>query len=360
MTIITKYIAREFLKIFFLCLGTCMALFFVIDLSIQYLDSFEKYNAPFFLTLLMCLYKLPEMFYWLSPMAILLGIFLTLALFSRNNEIIAMKASGISVYKIITPLLILSSGVMLISFCNQELLLPYASQKAEYIENIKIKQKDGRRLLKQNRFWYRSEDAICNIDLFEHKTNTLQGITLYFFDSTFTLTKRVDARLGKWIDNQWHFYDVVIRTFSPDSVMAIEMAQEKIIPLKETPDDFKVARREPEEMSYTELNDYITKIEKAGYKVPEYIPYLYAKISFPFICLIMPILAIPFALRIGRGGSIALGVGLSVLIGFIYFAFFNFGLSLGKGGLLSPLLSAWAANILFGTLGTYFFLKVRQ
>jgi len=271
-----------------------------------------------------------------------------------------MKASGISVYKIITPLLILSSGVMLISFCNQELLLPYASQKAEYIENIKIKQKDGRRLLKQNRFWYRSEDAICNIDLFEHKTNTLQGITLYFFDSTFTLTKRVDARLGKWIDNQWHFYDVVIRTFSPDSVMAIEMAQEKIIPLKETPDDFKVARREPEEMSYTELNDYITKIEKAGYKVPEYIPYLYAKISFPFICLIMPILAIPFALRIGRGGSIALGVGLSVLIGFIYFAFFNFGLSLGKGGLLSPLLSAWAANILFGTLGTYFFLKVRQ
>ena len=185
MTIITKYIAREFLKIFFLCLGTCMALFFVIDLSMQYLDSFEKYNAPFFLTLLMCLYKLPEMFYWLSPMAILLGIFLTLALFSRNNEIIAMKASGISVYKIITPLLILSSGVMLISFCNQELLLPYASQKAEYIENIKIKQKDGRRLLKQNRFWYRSEDAICNIDLFEHKTNTLQGITLYFFNDTY-------------------------------------------------------------------------------------------------------------------------------------------------------------------------------
>jgi lipopolysaccharide export system permease protein len=360
MTIITKYITREFLKIFFLCLGACMSLFFVIDLSMQYLGSFEKYNPPFFLTVLMCLYKLPEMFYWLAPMAILLGIFLTLALFSRNNEIIAMKASGISVYKIITPLLILSGCVMLISFGNQELILPYASQKAEYIQNIKIKQKEGRRLLQQNRFWYRSEDAICNIDLFEHKTNTLQGITLYYFDSTFTLTKRVDARLGKWIDNEWHFYDVVIRTFSPDSVMAIEMAQEKIIPLKETPDDFKVARREPAEMSYAELKDYINKIEKAGYEVPEYIPYLYAKISFPFICLIMPILAIPFALRIGRGGSIALGVGLSVLIGFIYFAFFNFGLSLGKGGLLSPLLSAWAANILFGTLGTYFFLQVRQ
>ena len=360
MTIITKYISREFLKIFFLCLGACMAVFFVIDLSMQYLGSFEKYNPPFVLTFLMCLYKLPQMFYWLAPMAILLGIFLTLALFSRNNEIIAMKASGISVYKIITPLLILSSGVMLISFANQELLLPAASQKAEYIQNIKIKQKDGRSLLKQNRFWYRSEDAICNIDLFEHKTNTLQGITLYFFDSTFTLTKRVDARSGKWIDNEWHFYDVAIRTFSPDSVTDIEVTQEKIIPLKETPDDFKVARREPEEMSYAELNDYITKLEKAGYKVPEYIPYLYAKISFPFICLIMPILAIPFALRIGRGGSIALGVGLSVLIGFIYFALFNLGLSLGKGGLLSPVLSAWAANILFGTLGIYFFLQVRQ
>lgn len=360
MTIITKYITREFLKLFLLCLGTCMALFFIIDLSMQYLDMFEKYNPPFILAVLMCIYKLPQMLYWLSPMAILLGIFLTLAIFSRNNEIIAMKASGISVYRIITPLLIMSICIMLLSFGNQELIVPYTTQKAEYIEHIRIKQKEGRRLLQQNRFWYRSEDAICNIDLFEHKTNTLQGITLYFFSSTFTLIKRVDARSGKWIDNSWHFYDVVIRTFGSDGLLDIEMAGEKIIPLKETPDDFKVARREPEEMSYAELHDYITKIEKAGYKVPEYIPYLYAKISFPFVCLIMPILAIPFALRIGRGGSVALGVGLSVLIGFIYFVAFNFGLSLGKGGLLPPLLSAWAANILFGTLGTYFFLQVRQ
>ena len=212
-----------------------------------------------------------------------------------------MKASGISVYKIITPLLILSSCVMVLSFGNQELILPYASQKAEYIENIKIKQKDGRRLLKQNRFWYRSEDAICNIDLFEHKTNTLQGITLYFFNNSFVLTKRVDARSGKWIDNQWHFYDVAIRTFSAESVMDIEMAEEKIIPLKETPDDFKVARREPEEMSYSELNDYITKIERAGYTVPEYIPYLYAKYRSPSSVSLCPSLL--SLLPCGSGGA---------------------------------------------------------
>jgi len=339
-----------------------MVLFFVIDLSVQYLDNLSKYNPPFFLTVLLCLYKIPQMFYWMCPMAILLAIFLTLALFSRNNEIIAMKASGINVYKIIAPLLILCGFIVFISFANQEFVLPHASQKVEYIENIKIKGKSGPRLLKQDRFWYRSEDAICNIELFEHKSNTLQGITIYFFDQKFTLKRRLDARMGKWIDNKWHVYNVVIRNFNPDGSMKkeIEIADEKIIPLKETPDDFKIARREPEEMSYTELKDYINKIEKAGYRIPEYIPYLHAKISFPFICLIMPILAIPFALRIGKGGGIALGIGMSVIIGFIYFVFFNFSLSLGRGGMLPPLLSAWVANLLFGSIGIYLLLQVRR
>jgi len=360
VTVITSYIGREFVKIFFLCLGACTGLFFVIDLSVQHLDNFDKYDPPFFLTILFCLYKIPQMFYWMCPMAILLAIFLTLAIFSRNNEIVAMKAGGISVYKIVAPLIIFSGGMVLISFGNQELILPYASQKAEYIETIRIKQKKGPRLLKQDRFWYRSEDAICNIDLFEPESNTLQGVTIYFFDKQFALTRRLDAGLGKWIDNKWHFYNLVNRTFNADGSIEIEVASEKIISLKETPADFKVARKDPEEMSYAELKDYIAKIENSGYTIPEYIPYLYAKISFPFICLIMPILAVPFALRIGRGGGIAMGIGLSVIIGFVYFVFFNFSLSLGRGGLLPPLLSAWVANALFGTLGTYLFLRVRQ
>ncbi len=360
MTIISSYISREFIKHFLLCLGACVGLFFVIDLSVQYLDNFSKYNPPFLLTVLFCSYKIPQMFSWMCPMAILLSLFLTLALLSRNNEITAMKASGISVYTIISPLLVLSSCIALTSFGNQELILPYASRKAEHIETIKIKHKKEPNLLKQDRFWYRSENAICNIELFEYQTNTLQGITIYFFDHQFRLVQRVDAKSAKWIDNQWHFYNLITRTFNPDGTMTLENAKEKVMSLKETPNDFKVARKEPEEMSYGELKNYINKIEKAGYQIPEYIPYLHAKLSFPFICIIMPILAIPFALRIGRGGGIARGIGMSVMIGFIYFVFYNFSLTLGKGGILSPLVSAWVANILFGSLGTYLLLKVRQ
>lgn len=360
MNIITKYIIREFLKIFFLCLATCMGLFFVIDLSVHYLDNFSEYNPPVLLTVLFCSYKIPQIFYWMCPMAILLAIFLSLALFSRNNEIIAMKAGGISVYKIITPLVVMSGCLVLISFVNQELIMPYTSQRAEYTENIRIKQKKGKRLLKQDRFWYRSDDTICSIDLFEYNSNTLKGITLYFFDKQFNLVKRIDAGLGKWVENRWKFYNLVIRSFNPGGSMDIEISDEKIIPLRETPDDFKTARREPEEMSYAELRDYIAKIERAGYKIPEYAPYLYAKISFPFICLIMPFLAIPLALRVGRGGGIAWGVGLSVIIGFTHFVFFNFSLSLGRAELLPPLLSAWAANIIFGAIGIFLLLQVRQ
>jgi len=357
MTIITRYIIREFLKIFFYCLSTCLILFFVIDLSVQYLEAFDKYAPPFYLVILLCVYKIPQMFYWLSPMAILLATFLTLALFSRYNELIAMSVGGISDYKIISPLIISGICIMLFSFFNQELIMPQTNRQVEYIEDIRIKKKEEQTLSKQNRFWFRSGDTICNIDLIEHKTKTLRGITIFYFDRDFALIKRVDASSGKWIDNNWHFYDIVTRIFNSDGTMTLETAEEDIFPLKETPDDFKAAKREPEEMSYTELKAYINKFEKAGYKVPEYVSHLYAKLSYPFISLIMPILAIPFALRLGRGSSIALGVGFSVIVGFIYFMFFNFGLSLGKGGLLPPLLSAWAANIIFGTLGAYFFFK---
>jgi lipopolysaccharide export system permease protein len=360
MSIITRYITREFLKLFLLCLITCVALFFVIDFSVQYIENLEKYNPPFLLSLAACLFKLPQMFYWLFPVATLLATFLTLALFSRNNEITAMKASGISAYSIVTPLLVASVCIMVISFCNQELALPAASQKAKYIENIQIKQKKGRRLLKQDRFWYRTEDAICNIELFEHNTNTLYGITVFYFSDGFTLARRLDARHGKWINGRWHFFDVVTRTFTPEGVQRVETAAEKVMSLTETPEDFKLARKEPEEMSFLELREYIAKIQRAGYKVPEYIPYLHAKLSFPFTCLIMPIIAIPFALRIGRGGGIPRGIGASLLIGFSYFVLYNFGISLGKGGVLSPLFSAWAANIFFATLGTYYLLRVRQ
>jgi lipopolysaccharide export system permease protein len=360
MSILTRYITREFAKLFSLCLTTCVTLFFVIDFSVQFMENLEKYNPPLLLSLAACLYKLPQMFYWLFPVATLLATFLTLALFARNNEITAMKSSGISVYSIVTPLLVMSVCVMLIAFCNQELALPSTSQKAKYIENIQIKQKKGRRLLKQDRFWYRTEDAICNIELFEHNTNTLYGITVFYFSEGFTLARRLDARRGTWINGQWHFFDVVTRTFTPDGMQSVETAAAKIMPLKETPEDFKLARREPEEMSFLELKEYIAKIQKAGYKVPEYIPYLHAKISFPFTCIIMPIIAIPFALRIGRGGGIPRGIGASIIIGFSYFILYNFGISLGKGGVLFPLLSAWAANIFFATLGTYYLLRVRQ
>jgi lipopolysaccharide export system permease protein len=360
MSIITRYVSREFAKLFSLCLITCVVLFFVIDFSIQFIENLEKYNVPFLLSMVACLYRLPQMFYWLFPVAALLATFLTLALFARNNEITAMKASGISVYRIVTPLLLMCVGVMLIAFCNQELALPPTSQKAKYIENIQIRQKKGRRLLKQDRFWYRTEDAICNIELFEHNTNTLYGITVFYFSEGFTLTRRLDARRGKWINGQWHFFEVVTRTFSPDGMQAVETAEEKIMPLKETPEDFKLARKEPEEMSFLELSEYIAKIQRAGYKVPEYLPYLHAKVSFPFACLIMPIFAIPFALRIGRGGGIPRGIGASIIIGFSYFILYNFGISLGKGGVLSPLLSAWAANIFFATLGTYYLLRAGQ
>ncbi|MCP4714140.1 MAG: LptF/LptG family permease, partial [Deltaproteobacteria bacterium] len=124
--------------------------------------------------------------------------------------------------------------------------------------------------------------------------------------------------------------------------------------------DLQDARKEGEEMSFSEIRAFIKQIRREGYSSTSYEVDLHAKLSYPFISVVMAILGIPFALRTGRHGGMAMGIATSICIGFLYWTFYAFCLSLGKGGSLSPFLSAWIANVTFLFLGLYMFLHVRQ
>jgi lipopolysaccharide export system permease protein len=113
-------------------------------------------------------------------------------------------------------------------------------------------------------------------------------------------------------------------------------------------------------MSFSEIKNFIQDIKKQGYSSTAYEVDMHAKISYSFINIIIALLGIPFALRIGRSGGMAMGIAISIAMGFFYWTFFAFCLSLGKGGVLPPVVAAWVANLAFGFLGLYMFLHVRQ
>jgi len=357
--IITRYFTREFLKIFLLCMASFTAMYILIDLFDR-LDDIIKHQVPVSLIIKYCLCSIPMIIYQVCPLGVLLCTFITIGLFVRYNEITALKSHGISLFRVLKVFLFIAFGLCLFSIWLQEYVLPYTNRQVKEIKTVHIKGKKSSRLLKRPQFWYRSKDTVYNIEFFDPDKNMLQKITILYFGPNVFLKKRIDAQKAVWINDTWFLHHGTVREFKPDGEIIFNRFKIKKISLDNTPEDFKMSRKEGDEMSLSEIRSFIKKIRREGYSSTPYVVDMHAKVSYPFINVIMAILGIPFALRIGRSGGMALGIAISIALGFIYWTFFAFCLSLGKGGSLPPFVSAWIANIAFGLLGIYIFLHVRQ
>ena len=346
------------MKIFFLSLGAFIVIYLVVDV-LENVNDFIKGGVPVSTIMEFFLFKIPLIVTQVTPVSILLSSLITLGILSKNSEVVAMMASGISLYRIITPLIVISLLVSIVSLIGNETLLPYTNQRIRKIENMELRKKEPPGSFKQNRIWYRSERAIYNIDLFDPETNTIKGITIYYPDKDFEPTRRIDAKTAKWIDDKWHFYEVFDRSFYNGTEIRMERWQEKVIHIPEVPDDFKIVEKSTDEMCYAELKSYISKIRAEGYDATRYLVDLHAKLAFPFVSFIMPLLGIPFALRTGRDGGIIRGIGISIAISFAYWVMLSFCLSLGHSGGLPPIASAWISNLIFLIVGIFMLLSVR-
>ena len=358
--VLHRYVIREYLKIFSLSLSSLL-LIYVIVLFFQKVELFVKYNAPFYLIFLYLLYKIPEViFQWTLPYGVLLATLLTLGTLSRHSEITAMKAGGVSLYRITFPLFFIVLFISLCSFLGNEYLVPLTNHKTRHLLSVQLRKESPASFFKNYKIWYRSDHHIFNIQLLDPKKKALKGVTLYEFDDRFRCLQRIDASEVKWINGKWKFYDGSVRDFDEGGSIQTTPFRELEVFLAENWESFENIERQSREMSYTDLRTYVQRIQAAGYDSTRYLVELYAKLSYPFLNLIMILIGIPFALKTGRSGGVALSIGVSVLIGFAYGVTFYVFLSFGKSGVLSPFLSAWIPTILFGLAGIFTLMSVRQ
>jgi lipopolysaccharide export system permease protein len=354
-----RYVIFEYLRIFALSLSSLMLIYLVV-LFFQKIDVFIKFKAPFYLIFKYLLFKIPEvLFQWTLPYGILLGTLLALGALSRNSEITAMKAGGISLYRITFPLLIFAFVVCLFSFLGNEYLVPYSNRKTQHVLSVQVR-KEEPSFFKNYKIWYHSGDQVINIQLIDRKNRILKGLTLYQFNDQFRCVQRVDAKEVKWDAGKWRFFDGYVRDFDEKGYTRMTPFQEKEVPFKETWQSFQKVVRDTDEMSYTDLRNYIRKIRAAGYDATRYLADLYAKLSYPFLNVVMVLIGIPFALKTGRSGGVALSIGLSVMIGFSYGVIFYIFLSFGRSGILPPLLAAWTPTVIFGLTGVFTLMSIRQ
>jgi LPS export ABC transporter permease LptG/LPS export ABC transporter permease LptF len=357
--ILDRYLLRELLVFMAIGLAVAAVVFVVIDL-LQTLDRYIRIKPPLIYVLEHFVYRVPAALHDGLPVVMLVAtIFLVLAL-TRAHELTAMKAAGMSLYRVATPVLALAGGVAVAAFLFQELLLPRLNELGDEVDRVKIRGQLPRHLQSRERLWLRTADSrFYRVELLHPGTSDLYGVTVLEIDQTsFRLQSRLDARRAHWTPEGWELTDGAFREFGPRGEVQTIPFVLTAIDLREEIDDFTKIHKPIGAMSYRELRDYITRLETTGFQVKKYMVELYSKIAFPLVNLIMVLVAIPFSLQSPRGGRL-FGVALAIAIMAGYLVVHYVALAFARADLLPPLLAAWTANIIFLGLGASLFLRAR-
>lgn len=354
MKIIPRYILRHFFPVFALALAAFLGLYLIVDLFEKVGDILEK-EPSLAQTLQYFLYKSPLIITQGIPMAALLATLITLGILKRNRELIALRAAGVSPRLYAVPLVLAACFLSIADFGLAEIVARPLNQKAQVIWDLGIRKHQPSVYLAQENVWYRGKKAIFQIHLYDIKRETLEKVSLYYLDTQFRLTERIDSRRIRWQKDHWVAEDGVILRFDGQDY-AQEVFSAKALDLPETPEDFATLETVPQELSWLNLFRYVHKVREEGYNSAAYEVELHQRLAMPLTTLILTLLGITIALRQSIHGGIALAVGTGLLLGSVYLAVLQVGSSLAIAGLLPALVGVWAADVIFFALAGYLWL----
>ena len=358
LSILDWYVARLYAGIVALGFLGLLGIFYIstfIDLS----DKLFKGQASGLMLLEYFWYATPQFAYYVLPISALIATLVTVGLLTKSSELTVMKACGISLYRAAVPVLLFSlvwSGVL---FGLGESVLGPANRQAETL-NRRIRTGSAEAFDGLNRRWLVSSDgAIYHYRYFEPDENEISRLSIYEFEGRpWRFARRTFVRQATFNDG-WQGEDVWEREFIEGGTPPPYKRQLTApLPSLEPPDFFETERPDAELMSYGELERYIEDLSTSGFDVVALVVALHRKVSFPFVTLVLTLIAVPFAVTTGpRGALYGVGVGISIACG--YWIILSVFAAIGAAGLLAPSLAAWAPNILFGASAGYMLLTVR-
>lgn len=350
--ILDRYLARGFIKIYAISLLCTAVLYLIVDFFDK-IDNLLQAGASLWTSIRYFLFKIPLLISRVFAFAALFSILFSLGMLSRTQEITAMRSSGVSLRRISLPLLLLSILICVFTFFWNEALVPIFTRKAQYIYKTEIKKKQPKNLVGTKDIWIRGEEAFISVDHFDTKKVVLEGVSVYLLNRDFTLKGMIEVPWARWNGTNWEAKGGTEWLFLPNG----EMSQRQLnvsLPLVETPEDFKLLALGPEEFSFFDLRKQIADLKGKGFDTVQEEVDLQVKMALPLVSFLMVLLAIPFALRHGPGGGMALSFGLTMLIGFGYWFVLAFSVSLGHSGALPPLVAAWFPNLILLFVALFF------
>jgi LPS export ABC transporter permease LptG/LPS export ABC transporter permease LptF len=359
-TILDDYVLRGFTLYFAMIVAAFLMLLLVFTLFELLSDILRNQISP--LTVGEYLLNVaPYFLYSTTPLSMLLAVLVTFGLLQRSNEITAIKATGISLYRLIVPVLIVSTLVAGVLFLSDQLYLPYTNKRQDALRN-EIKGKPAQTYLRPDRKWiFGQHSDIYYYQFFDPDRDVFGGVSVFQFDPhTFQITHRIDADrahwsspMGRWVYEQGWERSLIGSAHVSDRKFDVATYPE----LSEPPAYFKKEVRQSSEMSYDELRRYIHDLEQSGFDVVRLRVQLQKKIAYPLITFVMAVLAIPFALSAGKRSALT-GVATAIGIGVVYWTISGLFEAMGNMSQLPPAVAAWSPDLVFGFIGGYLILRM--
>lgn len=360
--IIDRHVLREFLLYLLLGLSTFVGIYLVVDLF-EKIDTFVDHRAAASLILAYYVYSLPLIVIQVLPVAMLLASILSLGQMRKLNEITAMQSCGLSPIRITLPLLICALLITGGAYVMAEEVIPGVYELQKETLDVKIKRKRPSGARRRGGIYYMGRGGRVYVAReYTPRPPTLIDVSVQHFCSSGAkqqMWKRVDAQSARWTDGLWRMESGFARVFVGERETAAAFRRYADSRYAERPDEFARPKSDPFHMNRRQLRDYIRRIHESGAHVEQYETDYHLRAAFPLANFVMVLLGTCLSLRIVRG-TMALGFGISISLGFAYYGFLMVGQALGYNGKLPPLLAAWLGNLVFLMVGGLLFWKANR
>ena len=360
------YLARQYLRILGMTTVGMLGLFYIstfVDLS----DKWFKGTTSFGMLAQFLFWSTPEWLTYILALAVLLSSLVTIGLLTKNSELIVMRACGISLYRTALPLVVFAIAASAILFAMEERVLATANRNADRLKHI-IRTGSPQTFGVLNRKWIVGRNGeVYHYQFYDPRRRELNSLSVFDFDqAAHTIRSRMFAAKATYAPTtgpngplpQWRLEQGWSREFGAKTqVKDFSRFSDRLVAL-EPADYFVTEAREPDLMNFGQLRSYVAELRASGYNVLEHEVGLYRKVAFPFVTVVMTLLAVPFAVSTGTRGAMY-GIGIGIVLALIYWVMISVFAAFGAGGLLDPMLAAWAPNLIFGAAAAFLLLTVR-
>ena len=362
--ILDEYVLREFVETFVLVLASFVLLMLVFTFF-ELVGDILRNRIPLSVVGEYLLNLTPSMLYQIAPLAVLIAVLVTFGVLNRNSELIAMKATGISLYRLVVPVVSISAILAVSLFLFDEYYLPQANRRQEALRST-IKGRPPQTFLHPEQKWMFGQQhpgepgRIFYYQFFDSDSNEFANFTVFEFDpGTFSISRRIFASRVYWDDRKgaWQFQKGWESTLAGQVQTSYREFTTATFPeIREDPSYFKKERLQSQEMNFNQLQRYIRDLRQSGFDTMRLRVGLWHKLAYPLVCIVMAVIAIPFALTMGRRGSLT-GIAVAIAIGLAYWVIDDLFGAMGNVNYLPAAFAAWSPDILFALAGGYFLLR---